>query len=324
MVTLQTTRTTQATVGPDMMKAIRMHSYGGPDVLTLDEAPRPMPGQGEALVRVRAASVNPLDWQVRDGAMRDRAPLRFPKIPGRDVAGVVEVVGPGVTTLRAGQAVYGIVDGSYAEYAVGAATAFAPAPGALDAVQAAAAPVAACTAWQGLFDIGGLLAGQTVLVQGAAGGVGTFAVQLAAWKGARVIVTARADDAEFVRSLGAAEVVDYEKTSVADVVRNVDLVLDLVGGATRDASWGVLKPGGMLVATSSPPSQDTAKARGVRAAGMRVAPSAALLTEIAGLLDEGRVKAVVGRVFPLAEAGQAQELSEHGHVRGKIVLRVAK
>lgn len=313
----------------ETMKAVRIHSYGGPETLVYEEAPRPDAGPGDVLVRVHAAGVNPLDGKIREGRMRALFDYQMPLILGLDVSGVVAAVGSGVTNLKIGQDIYGVMDmslsGSYAEYALGHAEMVAPKPKTLDYVQAASIPVVAMTAWQALFDVGGLSRGQTILVHAAAGGVGIFAVQFAKSKGARVIGTASTRNLDFVRDLGADEVIDYRATSFEQTVSNVDMILDTIGGDTRERSWSVLKTGGILVSiiSSSPPSQEIAAQRGVRAVGMRMQPQADLLTEIAALLDSGQVKTVVEKVLPLAEARQAHELSQSGNTRGKVVLQVS-
>lgn len=307
-----------------MMKAVRMYSYGGPEVLVYEDAPRPQPKTGEVLVRVYAAAVNSLDWKIRSGQMQGLFDFQLPLILGSDVAGIVEAVGPDVTTLQVGQEVYGLADrsgsGSYAEYAVGHQEGLAPKPQTLDYIAAASVPAVALTAWQALFDKGNLSVGQTVLVHGAAGGVGIFAVQLAKWKGAHVVATASASTVDMVRNLGADEVIDYKATPFEQVVSGVDMVLDILGGDTRERSWGVLKPSGILVSTVPPPPASVeSRWRGEM---VMVQPNAAQLKAIAGLLDAGEIRTVVERVLPLSQTRQALELNEGGHTHGKIVLQV--
>lgn len=308
------------------MKAVRIHSYGDTDVLAYEDTERPIPGVGEVLVKVYAASINPVDQAVRAGYMQGMLSLELPLTLGLDVAGVVEAVGDGVSTFAVGDAVYGYSNpmrqGTYAEYAVVHASELAPKPTRVDFASAAAVPVAAMTAWQALFDIGGLQAGQTVLIHGAGGGVGSFAVQLAAAKGARVLATAGSDKIALLRELGVAEAIDYTTTRFEDVARDVDVVLDAVGGALQERSLAVLKPGGMLVTPVGHPDQAAAAARGVRATGMMTQPSVAELTKIARLIDAGKVKPQVSSVLPLADARQAHEQMARGHTRGKIVLQV--
>lgn len=308
------------------MKAVRIHEYGGPEVLRYEEAPRPVAGAGEVLIRVHAAGVNPVDWKVRAGFAKDRLKYKMPFIPGWDLSGVVEAVGPGVLRLKVGDEVYSrpdiARDGSYAEYIVVKETEVAHKPQSVDHVHAAAVPLAALTAWQALFDGAKLAAGQTVLIHGAAGGVGSFAVGLAKIKGARVIGTASKKNHEYLRSLGADETIDYNTTKFEDVVHNVDVVLDTITGETAERSYPVIQKGGVYVSILMPPSQEKAAAHGVRAVHTFVQANAEQLGEIAKLVDSGKLKITIEKVFPLAEARAAQELSAQGHTRGKIVLRV--
>jgi NADPH:quinone reductase-like Zn-dependent oxidoreductase len=309
------------------MKAVRIHNYGSPEVLKFEDAPRPTPGPGEVLVRIHAAAVNPVDWKIRKGYLKDRIQYQLPFIPGWDFSGVVEATGPGVSRLKKGDEVYARPDiarnGAYAEYIVAKESEVALKPKTLDHVHAAAIPLAALTAWQALFDAAGLSANQKILIHGAAGGVGSFAVQLAKWKGAYVIGTASARNLSFLRELGVDEAIDYEKTRFEDAVRDVDVVFDTIGGDTQQRSWKVLKKGGILVSIISPPSAEEAAKYGVRPGYVFVQPNAAELTEIAKLVDSGKLKPVVETVLPLSEARRAQEMSETGHTRGKIVLKVA-
>jgi NADPH:quinone reductase-like Zn-dependent oxidoreductase len=309
-----------------MMKAVRIHEYGGPEVLRYEEAPRPEAGSGEVLIRVHAAGVNPVDWKVRAGFAKDRLRYKMPFIPGWDVSGVVEGLGSGAARLKVGDAVYSrpdiARDGSYAEYIVVKESEVAHKPKSIDHVHAAAIPLAALTAWQALFDAAQLSAGQTVLIHGAAGGVGSFAVQLAKIKGARVIATASKKNHDYLRSLGAEETIDYNTTKFENVVRNVDAVLDTITGETADRSYPVIKTGGVYVSILMPPSEEKARAHGIRAAHTFVQPNVEQLNEIARLVDAGKLKIPIEKVFPLAEARAAQELNAQGHTRGKIVLRV--
>ena len=308
------------------MKAIRIHEYGAPAVLRYEDAPRPEPAVGEVLVRVHAAAVNPVDWKVRAGHVKDWLKYKLPMIPGWDFSGVVDAAGAGADSWQPGDEVYGRPDisrdGSYAEYIAVRASEIAAKPKSLDHVRAASIPLAALTAWQALFDAGGLTSGQKVLVHAAAGGVGHFAVQLAKWKGAFVAGTASAHNHAFLRELGVDQPIDYNSTRFEDVVRDFDVVLDTMAGEIRNRSWGVLKQGGILVTILGQPAQEQAQALGVRAAGVFVQPNPAQLAEIAALADSGTLKPHVEAVFPLVEAAQAHELSETLHVRGKIVLRV--
>jgi len=304
------------------MQAVRIHDYGGPEVLKLEEVPRPQPGPGEVLIRVHASSVNPVDWKIRAGYMKQFMPLALPFVLGRDVSGVVEAAGPGVTGLKKGDEVYGLINGADAQYAVAKESELALKPRTIDHVRAAAIPLAALTAWQALLDKAKLAAGQRILVHGAAGGIGTFAVQLAKWKGARVIATASGRNQAFLRELGVAEPIDYEKTRFEDVVRDVDVVFDTIGGDTQQRSWKVLKRGGVLVSVVAPPAAEEAAKYGVRAELLITQASSSRLTEIAKLIDSGRIRPIVETILPLSDVRRAQEMSERGHVRGKIVLKV--
>jgi NADPH:quinone reductase-like Zn-dependent oxidoreductase len=305
------------------MKAIRYHAYGGPEQLRYEDAPAPAPKVDEVLVRVRATSVNPWDYKLASGAFRSFVPSDFPYIPGGEFAGEVEAVGAAVRHVKPGDAVYGnCPHGAYAQLMAAPDSSVALKPASLTPLQAASVPLAAQTAWQGLFDHGNLQSGQTVLIHAAAGGVGSFAVQLAHWKGARVIATASAANEAYVKSLGADQFVDYKATPFDTVVKDVDVVLDLLGGETQSRSFAVLKLGGRLVATSQPPNQEDAARYNVRAMMMQMKPSADRLRQLAALLDAGKLRTEVTRTFPLAQAREAWEVSKSGHTRGKIVLEV--
>ncbi len=308
------------------MKAIRIHQYGGPEVLAQVEMQRPKPGPNEVLIKIHAASVNPVDWKIRAGHMKDFLPLTLPATLGSDVSGTVEEVGLGASRFKQGDEVYaslGLEGGGYAEYAVAKEEMVAEKPSTLDHVQTAAIPVAGLTAWQTLFEVAQLRAGQKVLIHAAAGGVGNFAVQFAKAKGAYVIGTASSRNQAFLGELGVDRAVDYRKTRFEDVVDDADVVLDTIGGDTQERSFKALKKGGMLVSIVQPPSQELAAKHGVRALFYAAHPSSSDLTEIAKLIDSGNVKTVVETVLPLAEARRAHELSQSGHARGKIVLTAA-
>jgi NADPH:quinone reductase-like Zn-dependent oxidoreductase len=309
------------------MKAIHLRARGGPEQLVFEDANEPTPARNEALVRVHASGVTPTEllwgenWRTRTGETRSRP------IPGHELAGVVAAIGPGVRDVQVGQAVIALVDfdrdGADAELVAVPSEVLAPKPGRLDWVQAAAVPLSGLTAWQALFDHAHLEPGQHVLIHGAAGGVGTFAVQLAHWRGARVVGTASPANAEFLRSLGCDQVIDYHRTRFEDVVRDVDVVLDCVGGDTLARSYPVLRSGGVLVSIVERPSAEEAEAHGARAVFFIVEPDRAGLTELGRLIDAGAIAPIIAEVLPLAEARQAFERGLGGHVRGKIVLRVA-
>jgi len=308
------------------MKAVCIYSYGGPGVLVYGDAPLPHPGSGEVVIRVHAAGINPVDWKIREGHLKEMLHHTLPLILGWDVSGVVETVGSGVLRMKSGDEVYSRPDigrdGAYAEFIVIREAELALKPKSVDHVHAAALPLAGLTAWQALFDAGGLVAGQRVLIHAAAGGVGTLAVQLAKERGAYVIGTASARNHDYLRALGVDQVVDYATERFEETVKPVDLVFDTMGGETQNLSWTVLKRGGILVSIVNPPSAEIAASHGVRQAFVFTQPNAGQLAEIAKLVDAKKLKVIVETVLPLAEARRAQELSEAGHTRGKIVLRV--
>jgi NADPH:quinone reductase-like Zn-dependent oxidoreductase len=307
------------------MKAVRMHRFGGPEALSVDDIETPEPGQGEALVRVRAASVNPVDTKIRSGAFPIVKQEQLPIVLGRDIAGVVEGAGPGAA-CKPGDEIYALLGrdrGGYAEFVIVKPGEFAPEPRRLSFVEAAAAPLAGLTAWQGLFDEGGLSSGQRVLIHGGAGGVGHLAIQFAKAKGAWVATTVSGADIEFVRQLGADQAVDYRAQRFEDEVAKVDLAYDPVGGETQKRSFAVLKEGGTLVSAVQPPDEALCRQHNVRGKIYGTKPDAAELAEIGRLIDDGKVRPVVTRTFPLRRAAEAQEALEKGHIRGKIVLVVA-
>jgi len=313
-------------MSPQIMRVIQIHSYGGPDQLRLEETPRPAPSAGEVLVRVHAAGVNPIDWQIPQGLMKEVQPVTFPFTPGIELAGVVEAVGPGVAADLIGQAVLGqIANGAYAEYVSVPAEMLALKPKSLSFIEAAAFPVGATTAWRALFDKGGLTAGQRVLIQAAISGVGVFAVQLAKWKGAQVIGTAStAANRDFVRALGADLVVDSSTMPVESVVQDADMVLH-GGAASLSSSLAALRRGGTLITNAGlgPKDQEHVQARGVRAMTSRGATTVSLET-LARLADEGYLKVPVGKTFPLSEVQHAHAYAQSGQGRGRFVLRVVE
>ncbi|WP_327255067.1 NADP-dependent oxidoreductase [Streptomyces sp. NBC_01244] len=308
------------------MRAIVVSQWGGPEVLTETELDRPEPGMGEILVRVHAAGVNPVDWKTRaSGALIPWGPV--PAV-GWDVSGTVEAVGPGVTMFQPGDEVFGmprfpVQAGGYAEYVTATARHFTRKPAAINHVQAAALPLAALTAWQALTDTAGVRPGQRVLVHAAAGGVGHFAVQIAKALGAYVIGTASAAKHEVLRSLGADELIDYRTTAFEDVVADVDVVIDAIGGDYGTRSLKVLRPGGHLI-TLNGPDDVPADAEGFHTGWTLVEPDYAGLKAIAALVAEGRLRPVIDTVLPLAEAAKAHEIGEQGRTTGKIVLTVVQ
>lgn len=311
------------------MKAIHIHDYGGLDVLHYsEEVPRPSPGPGEVLIRVHATTMNPFDCAVRAGYMGQYFNYTFPLILGTDVSGVVEEVGQGVEDVAVGDVVYtraGIYrDGAHAEYALALAADVVPRPASLDHIHAAALPHVTLTAWQGLIEFADLSEGQTVLIHAAAGGVGHVAVQLAKWRGARVIGTASIN-MPFLEELGVDEPIDYSKVAFEDCVRDVDVVLDLLGGETQQRSWQVLKPGGILLSTVQPPSQEIAQSHGVRQRMIGTAPPVRkVLTEASNMVANGQLKPHVSAVIPLSEIQKGHAMIETRHTRGKIAVQVVE
>lgn len=297
------------------MRAVVIHETGNVDVLRLEEVERPVPDAGEVLVRVHAASVNPIDWKLRRGLM----PKQLPAILGSDASGVVEV--SNAEGFTAGEEVFGFLgSGSYAEFGIGVPATLAHKPDHISHEQAAALPVAALTAWQALFERGGLQQGQTVLVNGASGGVGHLAVQLAADAGAKVLGTGSPRNREFVLGLGAARFIDYTSEDLATAAENVDLVFDVTGHGTQEL-LGVIRPGGKMVVIAGAPPEGAAE-REVDAQLLIMSPDAAELERLAKLVADGVIRVELDQVVPLADVQRAHALSESGHARGKIVLTV--
>ena len=312
------------------MKAVRIKRYGNEEAVELAEVERPQPGENQLLVKVRAAAVNPVDWKIRDG-LGELFGLKPPLILGCEVAGTVEAVGSrgpsrtDVGSFVAGDDVYGYLgahSGGYAEYVAAPASEFVRKPKHIDFDTAASVPVAALTAWQGIFDHGELASGQRILITGASGAVGSMAVQLAKNKGAYVIGTGSGRNEEFVRELGVDEFIDYKKAKFEEELSALDVVFDTVGGdMQQQRAFQTLKRGGVLVSTVSPPSAEKAKELGVTVAMVMVMPKPDQLAEIDNLLQSGKLKVRVARVLPLAEVKKAHQLSASGHADGKIILR---
>ncbi len=309
------------------MKAIRIHGRGGPDHLVYEDVPQPHPGPGEVLVRVYATGVIVHELRWNETYETQAGSKRVLPIPGRDLSGVVVGVGPGVTALAEGAEVYAMLDygrdGAEADYTIALPGELAPKPRRLDSVQAAAVPLSALTTWQGLFEHASLVAGQTVLIHGGAGGVGVFAVQLAHWAGAQVIATASGRNRDLSHELGADEIIDYTTTRFEERVHGVDLVFDTVGGDTFHRSWQVIKPGGVLVSIVSPrPPAELTEGHDARLIWFVVEPNREELIQIGTLIDAGQVRPIVDQVFPLDQARLAYEQAANGHPRGKVVLRL--
>ncbi len=311
------------------MKAVRFHRAGGPEQLVYEDAPRPELGAGDALIRVHATGITPAELTWAETYRNCDGSERLPAIPGHEVCGVVEGLAAGVSDVSIGDEVYALIslcrDGAAAEYVAAHAADLAPKPKTLSAVQAAAVPLSALTVWQAFFEHAGLAPGQRVLIHGAAGGVGAFAVQIARRHGAYTVGTASAENRDFLLGLGANEVIDYQHVQFEQSVRDMDVVLDTIGGGTRERSWQVLKPGGILVSLPEPIPEREAAAhgeRGRRGVFFIVRPDREQLGRIATVIDSGAVRPVIAETIPLAKARYAFERGVAGHTRGKLVLAV--
>jgi NADPH:quinone reductase-like Zn-dependent oxidoreductase len=319
------------------MKAVRIHAFGGPEVMKLEEIERPVPAADEVLVKVYASGVNPVDWVIRSGENESLRPyLTLPLTLGWDAAGIVEETGSDVTHLKKGDAVYGIPNfpgnGSYAEYCATKATQFALKPASISFNVAAGVPLAALTAWTGMFYHGKLQAGQKILIQGASGGVGSFAVQFAKAKGAYVIAVASAGNLDYLKELGADEVIDYRSQKFEELVHNIDVVLEaspVRDNQERIKALGVLKEGGIFVSVNVdfPFNDDMKEALARKNVIGELSPNQPRhdwLTEIAQLIDDGKVQVLISKLFPLDQVAEAHSESETWHVRGKLVLEIRK
>jgi NADPH:quinone reductase-like Zn-dependent oxidoreductase len=310
------------------MKAVVVHEYGGPEVLKLEEVPRPEPKENEILVRVIAAGVNPVDDASRSPKYAKFFGTTLPFIPGYDIAGVVEKIGAKITTFKTGDSVYAYLNlkdgGGYAEYAVATEVEAAPKPKSITFVEAAGVPVVALTAWQALIDTAKLSAGQTVLIHGGSGGVGSFAIQIAKARGAKVIATASTANQDLLKQLDADVAIDYTKQKFEDVAKDLDVVLDSVGKDTLARSYGVVKKGGFIVTLVARIDQAELDKHSIRGASLGVEPNSNELAEIGKLIDEKKIKVIVSQTFSLSEAIKAQQQVATGHTRGKIVLKVAE
>ena len=308
------------------MKAVRIHEYGDPEVVVYEDAPRPQEiASDEVLIRVSAAGVNPIDYQIRNGFVRQFFEIPFPFTLGREVAGVIEQVGSQVNTFSVGDEVFALLSfqaSGFAEYVVVKASQVAAKPTSLDFLHASAVPLTSLTAWQALFEHGKLTAGQRVLIHAASGGVGLFAVQFAHAARAYVLATTSGHNASYVQELGADQVIDYTTTRFEEVAHDVDVVLEPLGGDVQARSWQTLRPGGTLVAIIQPPSEDEAKKHNVSTAFFSVRPDGSQLADVAAKIDRKEINVVLEKVFDLREAREALQLSETGHVRGKVALRV--
>jgi NADPH:quinone reductase-like Zn-dependent oxidoreductase len=309
-----------------VMDVVRIDTFGSREVMKFRKIPIPTPRPDEILLKVKAASVNPVDWKIREGRFPAVKIDKLPYVLGRDVSGVAEACDPKTTGYQKGDEIYamlGIDRGAYAEHVIVKANEAAPKPRSINDLTAAGVPLAGLAAWQGLFRYGALKERQRVLIHGGSGGVGHFAIQFAKAKGAHVITTVSERHIEFVRKIGADDVVDYKKQRFEDMVREVDVVLDLIGGETRKRSWSVLRKGGILVSTMMEPFDEKTRELGVRAAHYTVQESGQELREIGSLIDAGKVKPKISKVFDFHEVGSAFEYVEKGDTEGKVVLKLA-
>ena len=310
---------------PKTMKAIVAHEYGGPDVLKYEDVPLPEPKENEILVRVIASGVNPADPLILNGKYAKEFGTHLPLVLGYDMAGVVVRAGAKVTKLRVGDPVYAYLlwGGGWAEYCISNEGESAIKPKSLGFIDASAVPLAALTAWQALIDIGKIENGQTVLIHGGSGGVGSFAIQIAKAHGARVIATASTANQDVLKQLGAEVAIDYTKQKFEEIAHDVDLVLDPVGRDTLARSYGVVKKGGIVVTIVSRCDQAELKKHEIRGASLSSHPDSGELGEITKLIDGGKIKPIVTEVLPLTDAAKADAQAETHHTRGKIVLKIA-
>ena len=310
------------------MKAVVIHQYGGAEVLKYEDVPQPEPKQDQLRIRVIAAGVNPVDGMIRSGMLDKEGRRTFPIILGGDISGVVEKVGSEITRFKPGDPVFAYVSldnsGGYAQYALVTEREAAPKPRSLIYVEAAAVPIVALTAWQALIDTAKLKAGQTVLIHGGSGGVGSFAIQIAKAHGAKVIATASTANQELLKQLGADVAIDYTKQNFENVAKDVDVVLDSIGKDTLARSYGVVKKGGIIVSLVARPDPAELEKHRIRGEALSVDPNSDELSEIGKLIDEKKINVIVSQTFPLSEARKAQEQVATGHTRGKIVLKVAE
>ena len=309
------------------IRAIVIHAYGGPEVMKLENVARPQPAEDEVLIRVVAASVNPVDVAIRKGYLAELVG-NFPIILGMDAAGIVEKVGNKVTKYKAGDPVFAFLtlkdEGGYAEFVTAKEDELAPKPGTISFAQAAGAGAAGATAWEALIDTANLRAGQTVLVHGGSGGVGHLAIQIAKAKGAKVLATASTANHEFLRQMGADVAIDYTRTKFEDVAKDVDVVLDTVGRDTLERSYGVVKKGGIIVSIVDEPNPQTLEAHGIRGVTLRCTPKAGVLEELSKLMEAKKLTPVISQTFPMTQVVQAHDKIATRHTRGKIVLNIGQ
>jgi NADPH:quinone reductase-like Zn-dependent oxidoreductase len=307
------------------MRAIVIQAYGGPEVMKLEDVARPEPAEDEVLIRVVAASINPVDVAIRKGYLAELVG-NFPLILGMDASGTVEKVGSKVTKCKAGDPVFAFFtlkgEGGYAEFVTAKEDQLAPKPGTVSFAQAAGVGAAGATAWEALVDTANLRAGQMVLIHGGSGGVGHLAIQIAKARGAKVLATASTANQEFLRQMGADVAIDYTRTKFEGVARDVDVVLDTVGRDTLERSYGVVKKGGIIVSIVDEPKPVALEAHGIRGVTLRCMPKAGVLEELSKLMEAKKLTPVISQTFPMANVVQAQDQIATGHTRGKIVLKV--
>jgi NADPH:quinone reductase-like Zn-dependent oxidoreductase len=307
------------------MRAIVIHAYGGPEVMRLEEVARPEPAADEVLIRVIAASINPVDVAIRKGYLAKLIGT-FPLIPGMDAAGIVEKAGNKVTKYKAGDPVFAFFtlqgEGGYAEFVTAKDDELAPKPGTVSFAQAAGAGAAGATAWEALIDTANLQPGQSVLIHGGSGGVGHLAIQIAKARGAKVFATASTANQDFLRQMGADVPIDYTGTKFEDVAKDVDVVLDTVGRDTLERSYGVVKKGGIIVSIVDEPKPEALEAHGIRGVALRCTPKAGVLEELSKLMGAKKITPVISQTFPMTQVAQAQDQIATGHTRGKIVLNI--
>jgi len=308
-------------------KAVRIHQFGKADVLAYEDSPMPVIQADDVLVKIHASSINPVDWKVREGYLKDMIPHTFPLTLGWDFAGEIVAVGSNVSDWKVGTAVYARPDigrdGAYAEYIAVRTSEIAAKPTSINWQEAAAVPLVALTAWQALYEGANIQAGERVLIHAGAGGVGTFAIQLAKLRGAHVITTTSTKNVELVKALGADEIIDYTQNDFASL-RDIDVVFDTMGGEIQDQSWQTLKRGGRLVSIISPPSAEAAAQVGATPLFCFVQPSATQLQALAELIDAGKIQIIIDSVFALKDIAAAHAKSESGRTRGKIVIQVSE
>ncbi|WP_019028603.1 NADP-dependent oxidoreductase [Colwellia piezophila] len=309
------------------MRAVRIHQYGGTETLQLDQIDTPVINADDILIKVKASSINPVDWKIREGYLQDFIPYKLPTTLGWDVAGIVSAVGDSVTDFKIGDEVYSRPeisrDGTYADYIAVKADEVAMKSTKLDFAQAAALPLAGITAWECLVDVGQLQAGQRVLIHAGAGGVGHLAIQIAKAKGAIVIATASAKNQDLLTKFGADQAVDYNKGTLLEQIEPVDLVVDTIGGTVQSQSWALLKAGGMLVSIVDQPSEEIAKEHNVKAAFVFIQPSSRILRELNTLVEQNQLIPFIEHRFPLENIAEAHLQSQSGRTRGKIIIEVS-